>query len=258
MKDIFEEIVRIKKAGIPGALATVTAVKGSSPGKEHFKMLVTESGEIIGSVGGGALESEVIELCKKIMKTEKAQQFDFNLVEKGPNASGMLCGGNITVFIEPIVNHFVYIFGGGHIGLYLNQVLTMCGFSTIIIDDREEFSNSERFPDASETLSGDYQEIMKNLELKKPSYIVITSRGHKFDQEILEWAITQDAKYIGMIGSKTKVATTFNRIKERGVSQETIDKVYSPIGLKIGAVSAEEIAVSIAAELISVKRQKES
>ncbi|MEW5819658.1 MAG: XdhC/CoxI family protein [Cyanobacteriota bacterium] len=256
MQDIFEAIIEARKVGIPSALATVTAVKGSSPGKEHFKMLVREDGRIIGSVGGGALESEVIEKAKEIMRSEKAEEFSFNLIEKGPNASGMLCGGTISVFIEPIVNCFAYIFGGGHIGLYLNQVLSMIGFSTIIIDDREEFSNKERFPGATETIAGEYLNIMPKLEIKKPSYIIITTRGHKFDEEVLEWAIKQDAKYVGMIGSKGKVATIFNRLKDKGITQQELDKVYSPIGLKIGAMSAEEIAVAIAAEIIQVKRQK--
>lgn len=255
MKDIFEEIIRVKREGIPAALATVTAVKGSSPGKEHFKMLVCLNGAIFGTVGGGALESEVIEKAKEIIKTEKAQEFTFNLVEKGPNASGMLCGGTVNIFIEPIVNHFAYIFGGGHIGLHLNKVLTMIGFTTVVIDDREEFSNKQRFPDAEETIAGDYNQIISQLELKKPSYIIITTRGHKFDEEILEWAVKQDSKYLGMIGSKAKVATVYDNLKGKGISEEQLKKVYSPIGLKIGAITAEEIAISIAAEIIQIKRE---
>ena len=254
MADIYEEIVRVKKEGIPAALATVTAVRGSSPGKEHFKMLVCQDGSIFGSVGGGELESQVIEKAKRIMVTEKAEEFDFNLTETGENPSGMLCGGNVSIFIEPIVNHFAYIFGGGHIGLSLNKILNMVGFSTIIIDDREEFSNKERFPSAMETIAGDYEKVMSNLKLNKPSYIIVTTRGHSFDEEVLEWAIKQDAKYVGMIGSKRKVITIYEHLKSRGVSQEVLDKVYSPIGLKIGAQTAEEIAVCIAAEIIQVKR----
>lgn len=256
MKDIYEEIIRVKQEGIPAALATVTSVKGSSPGKEHFKMLVSQDGNIIGTVGGGSLESLVIEKSKEIIKTEKAEQFDFNLNMIGECATGMLCGGSITVFIEPIVNHFAYIFGGGHVGLYLSQVLTMIGFSTVIIDDRAEFSNKERFPEATNTIAGDYDSIMKTIELKKPSYIIITTRGHNYDEEVLEWAIKQEAKYIGMIGSKKKVATIYDNLKAKGISQEELDKVYSPIGLKINAVSAEEIAISIAAELIQIKRKE--
>lgn len=256
MTDIFEEILNAKLEGIPAALATVTAVKGSSPGKEQFKMLVRQDGEIFGSIGGGAVESEVIEKAREIMISEKAEEFDFNLVEKGPNASGMLCGGVVSIFIEPIVSYYAYIFGGGHIGLHLNKILTMIGFSTIIIDDREEFSNKERYPNALKTIAGNYTSTMENIKLKQPCYIIITTRGHSFDEEILNWAVKQDAKYIGMIGSRTKVTTIFNRLKEIGVAQEILDKVHSPIGLKIGALTAEEIAVSIAAEIISIKRQK--
>lgn len=255
MSDIFDEIVKVKGQGIPAALATVTAVKGSSPGKEHFKMLVRQDGKIFGSVGGGTLESEVIEKAKEIIKTEKAEEFSFNLVDKGPNASGMLCGGTVSVFIEPVVNHYAYIFGGGHIGLYLNKILTMIGFTTIILDDREEFSNKERFPEANQTLYGDFKELMSTLELHKPSYIVITTRGHRFDEEILEWAVKQDTKYLGMIGSKAKIAIIFDNLRSSGATQEQLARVHSPIGLKIGAVSAEEIAVAIAAEIIQVKRQ---
>jgi len=255
MKDIFEEIIKTRKEGIPAALATVTAVKGSSPGKENFKMLVRQNGEIIGTVGGGTLESKVIEKAKKIILTEKAEEFEFNLVEEGPDASGMLCGGKVSVFIEPIVGTFAYLFGGGHIGLYLNQVLKMIGFSTIIIDDREEFSNKERFPDASETYAGNYQEIMNKLDIKNPAYIIITTRGHSYDEEVLEWAVKQDVKYLGMIGSSRKVKTVYKNLREKGIEQEALNKVKAPMGLDIGAQTAEEIAVAIVAQIISIKRK---
>jgi xanthine dehydrogenase accessory factor len=257
MQDLYEAIIQARKDGIPAALATVTAVEGSSPGKEHFKMLVKEDGSIIGTVGGGAVESEVIEKAKEIIKKERAEGFDFNLSEKGPNATGMLCSGKVTVFIEPIISHFAYVFGGGHVGLALVKILNLLEYNVIVIDDREEFSNKERFPDAQETLAGEYMQITEKLELKKPAYIIITTRGHKFDQEVLEWAIKQDAKYIGMIGSKSKVATTFSRLKEKGITEEQLSQVHSPIGLKIGAITAEEIAVAIAAEMIEIKRARD-
>lgn len=255
MSDIFEKIIEIRERGIPAALCTVTAVKGSSPGKESFKMLVCQNGELIGTVGGGALENIVIEKAKEIIKSEKAHEFTFDLSEEGSHATGMLCSGIINVFIEPIVRHYAYIFGGGHVGLHLDKILTMVGFTTIIVDDREEFSNKIRFPQALECLAGEYTEVMPTISLKQPAYVVITTRGHSYDKDVLEWALQQETSYIGMIGSKSKIATTFSRLKEKGFSQEALNKVHSPIGLDIGAVSAEEIAVSIAAELIQAKRK---
>lgn len=255
MKDIFDEIVRVKNLGIPAALATVTAVKGSSPGKENFKMLICQDGYLFGTVGGGELENLVIEKAKEIIKTEKAEEFHFNLLEKGPAASGMLCGGNVSIFIEPITNHFAYIFGGGHVGLALCKILSMIGFNIIVIDDREEFANKERFPEAAETIAGDYIQIMETIDLKKPSYLIITTRGHSFDQDVLRWAATKDLKYLGMVGSKRKIAIIFDDLRSRGISEEIISKIHSPIGLSINAQTAEEIAVAIAAEMIQVKRQ---
>lgn len=254
MRDIFEEIVRIKNEGIPSALATVTSVKGSSPGKEHFKMLVCQDGQIIGTVGGGAVESQVIEKAKEIIISQKPEEFEFNLVDNGPNASGMLCGGVVTIFIEPIVNDFVYIFGGGHIGLYLSKILDIVGFRYTIIDDRPEFSNKDRFPNADNTISIDYESINKNIILKNPAYIIITTRGHKFDQLVLEWAIDKNYKYLGMIGSRQKISIIYDSLKANGVSNSIIEKIHSPIGIDINAQTAQEIAIAIVAELIKVKR----
>jgi xanthine dehydrogenase accessory factor len=130
----------------------------------------------------------------------------------------------------------------------------MLGFDVAVIDDRAEFANAERFPEAETVIAADFNESFAQLKIDKSSYIVIVTRGHQHDELVLEWAITTPAKYIGMIGSKTKVKTTYDHLLAKGVPQKTLDAVFSPIGLAIGAQAPEEIAVSIMAEIIKVRR----
>jgi xanthine dehydrogenase accessory factor len=168
----------------------------------------------------------------------------------------MTCGGIVDVFLEPIKPlPSLIIFGGGHISYFLARIGKMVDFRVTIIDDRPEFANPERFPEADETIAEDMASVMKRLEINGSSYIVIVTRGHMKDEQALEWAVTTPAGYIGMIGSKRKIKTSFTYLETRGITQEQLDKVHSPIGLAIGAETPEEIAVAIMAEIIQVRRQ---
>lgn len=255
MTDIYQEIVKVKEEGKEAALVTIVSATGSTPREEGAKMLVKPDGTIAGTIGGGGLEAQVIEEAVGVIKLGKPKHLHMSLTAKEAGEAGMICGGDLEVFIEPILTTpTMYIFGGGHISLSLAQMGKLLGFKIAIIDDRAEYASAERFPEAEMVLAGDFTKAFSKLKIDKTSYIVIVTRGHQHDELVLEWAVGTPAKYIGMIGSQTKVKTTFTHLLAKGVSQKTLDSVHSPIGLEIGAQTPEEIAVSILAEIIKVCR----
>lgn len=167
----------------------------------------------------------------------------------------MVCGGDLEVFIEPILAApSLFIFGGGHIALALVKMAKLVGFKIAVIDDRPEFATSERFPEAEQTLATDFAEAFSKLTIDKSDYIVIVTYAHKGDEVVLEGALKTEAKYIGMIGSRAKSEVVFSHLRAKGIWQELLDKVHTPVGLKINAQTPEEIAVSILAEMIQVRR----
>lgn len=160
-----------------------------------------------------------------------------------------------TLLLEPVLGRpHLMIFGGGHVSRYISRTAAMAGFRVTVIDDRPQYANSERFPEADATLAVEFYDAFNHVTLKSSTYVVIVTRGHRADEEILEQVIASPAKYIGMIGSKRKVLTTYGHLVERGISPEQLKRVHAPMGLEIGAATAEEIAVSVVAELIQVRR----
>jgi xanthine dehydrogenase accessory factor len=146
------------------------------------------------------------------------------------------------------------IFGGGHVSKYVCRAAATAGFRVTVVDDRKEYANAQRFPEATRTLAAGFSEAFRELTIKPSTYIVIVTRGHRFDEEILEHAVGTQARYIGMIGSKRKVLNTFEHLVERGISIGSLKRVHAPMGLEIGAVTAEEIGISVVAQLIHVRR----
>jgi xanthine dehydrogenase accessory factor len=257
MENIYEEIVKVRSEGERAAVATVTSVKGSTPRGEGSKMLIKSDGSIVGSVGGGSGEAKVLQEAMKVIADGKARMLRYNLTGKDAAKGGMICGGNMEIFIEPIIaDPVLYVFGGGHISFSISKIGKMLGFRVVVIDDRKEFANPRRFPEADETIAQDIEVVIPVLKINKSSYIVIVTRGHILDERVLEWAIRTNAKYIGMIGSRKKNATVFSHLESRGVPRELLETVHAPIGLDINAETPEEIAVSIMAEIIMVKREK--
>jgi len=257
MKEIYDEIQRIIRDNECAALATLISVSGSTPRDQGAKMLIRQDGSILGTVGGSLLEGKVIEEARNVIKDGKAKILDFDLT--GKDQEGMICGGLAKVYIEPIVPiPTLFIFGGGHISFYLARIGKMVGFQVVVIDDRKEYSNPVRFPEADETIACDYADVFSRLKIDGLSYIVIVTRGHAYDQTVLEWAITKDTPYIGMIGSRTKIKRIYDNLMAKGISEDTLKKVYAPIGLDIHSETPEEIAVSIIAEIIKVYRPVKS
>jgi xanthine dehydrogenase accessory factor len=255
MPDFYEEILKMKSEGRSGALATIVSTKGSTPREVGAKMLIFENGKILGTIGGGCMEAEVWQEAMKVIAEEKPRTIHFDLTGREAAESGMICGGVMDIFVEPLVpTPKVFIFGGGHISLFVAKMSTMVGFQVAVIDDRPQFANKERFPDAEEVIAEEFPLALPKLQVNRSSYLVIVTRGHAYDQEILEWAVNTEAKYIGMIGSRKKIQTVYTNLKEKGVDPGKFQNVHAPIGLDIGAMTPEEIAVSIVAEMIKVRR----
>jgi xanthine dehydrogenase accessory factor len=253
--DIYAEIAKLRKEGRKAALATIIQVQGSIPSYESSKILIRDDGSIVGTVGGGCVEAEVWAVAQDVMREEKPRRLHFNLNAQPEYDNGLVCGGSLDIFIEPILaTPTLYLFGGGHVSLYVSKIANTAGFETVISDDRKAFANPERFPEAAQTLDGDWREIFPKLSMNEFSYIVIATRGHKGDLACLRWALTTPARFIGMIGSKRKLIEFAKALESEGVTTEQLERVHSPVGLEIGALTPQEIAVSVVAEMIAVRR----
>ena len=252
--DLFEEIVRLRERGERGALATVVLAQGSTPGAVSAKMLVPESGRVLGTVGGGCLDAEVVALARQVIADERPSSFDYDL--NGPEAaeSGLACGGRVSVFIEPVTLPRALIFGAGHVGQMLCRAAAMAGFRVSVFDDRESFASRHRFPEAAEVAVRSLQGPFDDLTVNAATTLLIVTRGHQHDQDILRWAASRPAAYVGMIGSRAKRRAIFRALEEEGMDPSVLARVHTPMGLDIGALTPGEIAVAVVAEMIAVRR----
>jgi xanthine dehydrogenase accessory factor len=253
--DIYEQIVQLRREGRRGAVATIVNVRGSIPSFKTAKMLVRDDGSIVGTIGGGCVEADVWQAAREVMETEKPRTLSFDLNQDPKYDTGLVCGGTLEIFIEPVLPPaLLYIFGAGHVALNLCKTAANAGFDVIVTDDRTSYATKERFPAASEVYALDFDQATQKLDPNESSYIVIVTRGHRDDMRILRWAVQTRARYIGMIGSKRKVIEIFKTLQKEGMRANLFDRVHAPVGLDIGAVTPEEIAVAITAELIAVRR----
>ncbi len=257
--DVYEEIVALRRSGRHAALATIVNVRGSIPSFETAKMLVRDDGSILGTIGGGCVEAEVWQAAREVMEQEKPRTLKFDLNQNPKYDTGLVCGGTLEIFVEPIVpTPVLYIFGAGHVAHNLYKIARVAGFDVAIADDRESYANSERFPEAREIYAADFEETFKKLDPPESSFIVIVTRGHRDDMRVLRWAIDTPTRYIGMIGSKRKVITIYKELQAEGVPADKFDRVHAPVGLDIGATTPEEIAVAIVAEIIAIRRHADA
>ncbi|HVA65002.1 MAG TPA: XdhC/CoxI family protein [Terriglobales bacterium] len=256
--DVYEELVALRRSGRKAALATIVNVRGSIPSFHSAKMLVRDDGSIVGTIGGGCVEAEVWQAAREVMESEKPRTLSFDLNQNPKYDSGLVCGGSLEIFIEPVLPAAqLYIFGAGHVSLALCHAAQPAGFEVVVVDDREAYANRERFPRAQEVIAEDYDRAFARLAPSPSAFLVIVTRGHHADMRILRWAVQTEAGYIGMVGSKRKAISILRELTAEGLQPELFDRVYSPVGLDIGAVTPEEIAVSILAELIAVRRRAE-
>src|SRR6202162_1105402 len=254
MTDLFEEIVKMRRAGARGALATIVHTNGSIPSYESSRMLVREDGSIAGTIGGGCVEAEVWAAAKEVMQKEAPRKMFFNLNNEASYDNGLICGGTVEIFVEPILPQpIVYVFGAGHVSMAMAKAASAAGFAVGVVDDREAFANLQRFPMAQDVFTS-YEQAFQKIQPNASTYLVIVTRGHKEDMRVLAWAVRTQARYVGMIGSKRKVVSVYQALENEGYKADEFARVYAPMGLDIGALSPEEIAVSVVAELIAVRR----
>jgi xanthine dehydrogenase accessory factor len=252
--DLFEEILRLRREGKRAVMATIVHTNGSIPSFESSRMLVREDGSIIGTIGGGCVEAEVWSAAKDVLKAEAPRKMVFNLNNEASYDNGLICGGTLEVFVEPILPQpMLYIFGGGHVSMALANAANNVGFAIGVIDDREQFANAQRFPMAREVFTS-YEDAFAKIQPNPSTYLLIVTRGHRDDMRVLAWAVKTPARYIGMIGSKRKVLSVYQALEREGFSPDLFKGVHAPVGLEIGALTPEEIAISISAELIAVRR----
>jgi xanthine dehydrogenase accessory factor len=258
--DLFEEIVRMRRAGERGALATIVHTNGSIPSYESSRMLVRDDGSIVGTIGGGCVEADVWAAAKEVILSEQPRKMIFNLNHDAEYDAGLICGGTLEIFVEPVLPQpILYIFGGGHVSTAVAPVAHQAGFKIGIIDDREAFANLERFPMACE-IHTSYAEAFEKIQPDSSSYLLIVTRGHSGDMRVLAWAVAGEARgfsprYMGMMGSKRKVIAVYQALEKEGFTAAQFANVHAPVGLDIGALTPQEIAISIVAELISVRRK---
>jgi len=252
--DIYEEIVRLKKDSRASALATIIQCVGSSPQKHGAKMLVRDDGSLAGTLGGGCLEGEVVQTALMTIRDGMPRSTSFELTER---QGGLVCGGKVLVYIEPIFPEpRLFILGAGHVGKALSKVAAFSGFRVTVADDREEYANRENIPDATEILVHDFDSIFSGIAVDSRASIVVATRGHNHDLDALRASLKTDVGYIGLLGSRRKRALLFKALSEEGFSKTDIDRVIIPAGLPINSVTPEEIAISIMAQIIQQRRAR--
>ncbi len=356
MENIYLKAKEALERGRSSVLATIIRLTGSGPRGVGTKFLVLEDGSTVGTIGGGLLEAQVIDGAKDVLSTQKPSRLSFNLRGIDVAQSDMICGGQVEIFLEPLLPErndqvrvirkaidvqrrggagimatvvdtkqweegatpkyffgpgeetvgtppknekvkvklseesskllesrkatlfiyeepegdaievfaeplvsepILYVFGAGHVSSKIVPLATQVGFKTVVIDDRPEFADSKNFPEAAEVHQYPFEGVLQRLAVNESSYLVIVTRGHIHDKTVLAQCLKTNARYIGMIGSRRKIAMVFERLQEEGLTKKDIDRVHAPIGVDIGAETPEEIAVSIVAELISIRAGRE-
>ena len=250
LADLFTEIARMHREGVPGVVATVVAAGGSTPRSGGAKMIVYADGRTLGSVGGGAVEGETIERARALIGGRETALVSFALDE----GAGMACGGKMDIFLEPVAAApGVAVIGGGHVGQAVAATAKKAGFRVTVVDDRSDMVTAERFPSADGRLAGGVELLDKELAIDEGAFVVVVTRGHRFDMEWVKAIVAHNPRYIGMIGSEEKVRRAFAGLATEGVSADALAGIHAPIGLDIGAETPDEIAVSVVAEMIAVK-----
>jgi xanthine dehydrogenase accessory factor len=256
MEDVFEALANLRKAGETAALAIVIRTEGSAPRRAGAKMVILKDGKTIGSLGGGDLENKIIEEAIAAMQPGKPRITTSTLdLEKGK--LDMMCGGTVEVYIEPLLpSEKLVIFGAGHITRALAPMMKRMGFQVSVVDDSRDLLKKEHFPDIDDVCIDDMGAYADRLSSDLRTYIVLLSRGYSRDKAVLSQLLVKEFKYIGMIGSQRKMGAMLMELKKKGIPEKSFSTLKSPVGLDIGAETPEEIAISIAGEIIAVKKGK--
>lgn len=252
---VFAAAVGALERGEAAALVTIIATRGSTPQRVGAKMLVWDDGRSVGTIGGGCYENDAAGKAREIIRTRKAQVVVYDLSDDVAEEHGLICGGQMEVFIEPLdPSPGLYVIGAGHISQHLAAMAHQVGFRVHVVDDRSMFANTARFPDAVEVVVEPIADWMSRTALPAGAFVVVVTRGHRHDLEAMQALAGRSLRYVGMIGSRAKTFRIREALVQAGVAAAWLDTVHAPIGLRIGAVTPEEIAVSIVAELVAVRR----
>jgi xanthine dehydrogenase accessory factor len=253
MPSIYKVLSELETTLQPAVLCTVVKTSGSTPRHSTSKMLVFPNGHILGTVGGGELENRVIYEALASLLDGKPRNLAYNMTDPARGDPG-LCGGQVEVFVEPILpKPMLVVVGGGHVGKAVAHLAKWLGFRVALSDDRAEFCTPEANPDVDEFYPVPLAELASHLTITPQTSIVLTTRGSNVDVPGLPSLLDTQAGYIGVIGSRKRWNTTVKDLNQQGISEEKLKRIHSPIGLGIGAETPEEIAVSILAEILMLR-----
>ena len=251
-RELYREMAALAEQGTPFVVATIVESLGSTPRKTGAKMIVLADGRTIDTVGGGKIEAEVTRDAVDALKRGVSRVVEYELRLTGEHALGMACGGEAKVFLDVHApDRTLVIAGAGHISQKLCPMAKLLDFRVVVVDQRPEFANAERFPLADEVIVGSPADIASLVRLDDRTHVVIVTHGHLFDKDALRAVATSPAPYVGMIGSRSKVTTVMRDLQEEGVPSEVLARVHAPIGIDLGGQTPGEIAVSILSQIIA-------
>jgi xanthine dehydrogenase accessory factor len=237
---------------------TIVRSSGSTPQRTGAKMLVFADGRTVGTIGGGCYENDALGRAREAIASGRPALVKYDLNDDFAEESGLICGGQMEVYIDPIApSPRLYIIGAGHVGWHLARMAADAGFRIHVIDDREKFASAERFPRAEAIVVDDIPTWLHRADVPASAFVVVVTRGHRHDLDALRALAARDLRYLGLIGSRAKVARIFDALAAESLPPECLDRVHAPIGLDIGAITPAEIATSILAELIAVRHGRD-
>ena len=249
MRDVVQALLELLTSRQRGALATVVRGSGSTPQRPGARLLLREDGSTLGTVGGGALEQVVLKSLQRALVSREPEL----LIRDLAHDLGMCCGGRMEIFVEPILPApRLWLLGAGHVAKPTATLARSVGFEVHVIDEREELNTVERFPECRLIL-GDPSEELRKAALGDADWVLIMTHDHQLDEAALAATAGQNARYVGLVGSKRKVFRLVERVRVKRDGDFPLERVFAPVGLDIGAVSPEEIAVSIVAELLALR-----
>ncbi|MGE0451413.1 MAG: XdhC family protein [Vicinamibacterales bacterium] len=256
-REVFAAIAEALERGESAALVTIVSTTGSTPQRVGAKMLVFADGRTVGTIGGGCYENDAFWKAREAISARKPLMLEYELDDDFAQETGLVCGGQMSVYIEPIEpSPELYVIGAGHVGFHLARMAHDVGFQVHVVDDREKFASRDRFPTAAEVVVDDIPAWIGRTAIPPHAYVVVVTRGHTNDLDAVRALVPRDLRYLGLIGSKAKVARISDQLMAEGVDPAALARVHAPIGLDIGAVTPAEIGVSILSELIAVKHGK--
>ncbi len=252
-EQVYEAILQAIRENQPACVLTIVEVKGSTPRGLGVKMLLRADGSTVGTIGGGALEAEALADARQTLSQGTSRIAAYSVRGQDERDLG-ICGGDARVFIEVLgLKQTLLIVGAGHVSQPLAELGHLLGFHTVVVDDRAEFVTQVRFPHADELVCTELSHVCERVAVNAQTHVVIVTRGHEHDEVVLWQVADLPAAYIGMIGSRRKVRTVFERLMAQGVPAEKLARVHAPVGLRIGGQTPAEIALSIMAEIVAVQ-----